>query len=117
MSYMSPSKITERKSLTPRQLQALHVRYRELKASLLKLGWVTQGSVTPGSTGAWRWTRKEKAKTVTVALSEEQARIFKEAISNHRQLEKTVRQLRAITQQVLLLSVPGPRRRGSKLSS
>src|SRR5688572_1774585 len=114
---MSPSKLAEKKSLTPRQLQSLNARYQKLKAGLSHLGWVTQGSVTPGSTGTWRWTRKEKAKTVTVALSEEQARIFKDAISNHRQLEKTIRQMRAITQQVLLLSIPGPRRRGNGLSS
>lgn len=110
---MRPSKLAEKKPLTPRQLQTLSARYQELKARLSHLGWVTQGSVTPGSTGAWRWTRKEKAKTVTVALSEEQARIFKEAISNHRQLERIIRQMRAITQRVLLLSIPGPRRRGS----
>jgi hypothetical protein len=114
---MSQLKLAKKKPLTPRQLQTLRARYRALQAGLSQLGWVTQGSVTPGSTGAWRWTRKEKAKTVTVALSEEQARIFKEAINNHRQLEKTVRQMRAITQQVLLFSIPGPRRRRARLSS
>jgi hypothetical protein len=114
---MSPDKLSQRNPLTPHQLQILSTRYQELKAGLSALGWVTQGSVTPGSTGAWRWTRKEKAKTITVALSAEQARHFKQAISNHRRLEKTVRQMRAITQEVLLLSIPGPRRRRSNISS
>jgi hypothetical protein len=114
---MSPDKFAEKKPLTSRHLEILRARYQQLQASLGTLDWITQGSVTAGSTGAWRWTRKEKAKTITVALSEAQARAFKKAISNHRQLEKTIRQMRAITQQVLLLSIPGPRRRRSKLSS
>jgi hypothetical protein len=114
---MSPEKLSRAKPLTARQLKGLTARYQRLKARIAKLGWVTQGSVTPGSTGAWRWTRKEKAKTITVALSQEQAQLFKQAISNHRQLEQIIRQMRAITQEVLLLSVPGPRRRDRRFSS
>jgi hypothetical protein len=42
--------------------------------------WVTQGSLSQSRQGNWRWTRKVKAKTVTVALSDPQAELFRRAI-------------------------------------
>jgi hypothetical protein len=39
------------------------------KTQILALDWVTQGSLSQSPQGNWRWTRKVKAKTVTVALS------------------------------------------------
>jgi len=65
----------------------------------------------------WRWTRKVKAKTVTVALSDKQAELFRQAIDDHRQLEKLIDQMRAISQQALLNSVEGPARRKRNLLS
>jgi hypothetical protein len=84
--------------------QKLERRYRALKDELACLGWLTNGSVTPNHPGSWRWTRKVKAKTVTVALSEEQAVLFKEAIASHRKLESTLNQMREISQEILLHS-------------
>jgi len=40
------------------------------------MGWLTHGSVTPIHAGHWKWTTKVKSKTVTLALSQEQARLF-----------------------------------------
>ncbi|MEA3145057.1 MAG: hypothetical protein QOI53_478, partial [Verrucomicrobiota bacterium] len=65
----------------------------------------------------WRWTRKVKAKTVTVALSDQQAELFRRAIDDHRKLEKLLDQMRALSQQVLLNSVEGPPRRKRRISS
>jgi hypothetical protein len=91
--------------------QKLERRYRTLKDELAGMGWLTNGSVTPNHPGNWRWTRKIKAKTVTVCLSAEQAPLFKDAIANHRKLEKILAQMRAISQEVILKSAPGTRKK------
>jgi len=60
---------------------------------------------------SWRWTRKVKAKTVTVALSPAQSAAFRQAIDNHRHLEKLVKEMRALSQTFLLGSIASPPRR------
>ena len=91
--------------------QRLHERYEHLKIQLLELGWIAQGSVMPQPPRAWRLTRKVHAKTVSVALSEQQAALYKQAIANQRKLEKILRQMRELSKQVLLNSVPGVKKR------
>ena len=63
---------------------------RELAQQLAQLGLVSQGSVfarAPGQQGSrYVWTRKVKAETVTVALSEEQYHWLKQAVANQRKL-------------------------------
>lgn len=61
--------------------------------------------------GAWRWTRKVKAKTVTVALSAPQAELYRQAIVENRRLEHILREMREISRQFLQKSVPGVRKR------
>ena len=56
---------------------------------------------------AWRLTRKVKAKTISLALSAEQALLYKEAIANHRRLETILRKMREISEEVLQKSIPG----------
>jgi hypothetical protein len=102
--------------LSPRQKASLQERYQRLQAELAALGWISQGSVTSLRPGTWRWTRKVKARTVTVALSEPQARLFQQAIASHRRLEALIDQMREVSQQFLLESVPGPHRRSRKSS-
>ena len=76
-----------------------------------------QGSVnvvapkTPGGNVTYSWTRKVRAKTVTVALSELQAEAFRKAITANRDLEKALTQLREVSQAALLESLPGVSRR------
>jgi len=91
--------------------QNLDRRYRALKETLAGLGWLTHGSVTPNHPGHWKWTTKVKSKTVTLALSQEQARLFQDAIANHRKLESIIREMRAISLEVLLKSAPGTRKK------
>jgi len=86
-------------------------RFQALKAEVAQLGWLTQGSVVPNHPGNWRWTRKVNAKTVSVSLSPEQAEVFREAIANHRKLESIVDEMRLISQEVLLNSVSGFRKK------
>ena len=103
--------------LSPTQMAALRKRFQSCKTQILALDWVTQGSLSQSPQGNWRWTRKVKAKTVTVALSDQQAELFRLAIDDHRKLEKLFDQMRTISQQVLLNSVEGPARRKRRMSS
>jgi len=97
--------------LTPAELSRFERRYRRLKQELLELGWIAQGSVLPQPPRAWRLTRKVKAKTVSIALSEQQVPLYKAAIADHRQLEAILQQMREISDRVLQQSVPGVRKR------
>jgi hypothetical protein len=83
-------------------------RFERCKTQLL--AWVTQGSLSQSSQGNWRWTRKVKAETVTVALSDNRPNFIVEPL-RHRKLEKLIGQVRALSQQVLLNSVEGPAHR------
>jgi virulence-associated protein VapD len=93
----------------------LPAAYRQLQRQLSRIGYLTQGSVferAPGQQGSrYVWTRKVKAKTVTVALSELQYRWLREAVNNQRQLEKLVAQMQTLSRQVLFETVPGVARR------
>jgi hypothetical protein len=82
---------------------------------LLGLGWICQGSLLHAPPHAWRWTRKVHAKTVTLALSEPQAELYRQAIANHRRLEQVLSEMRDLSQKVLSGSVPGVRRRPRKI--
>ena len=90
-------------------------QYRQLQRQLAQLGYVSQGSVFergPGQQGSrYVWTRKVKAKTVTVALSLEQYHWLRQAVANHRQLEKIIRQMQTLSRQILFETVPGVVRR------
>ena len=103
--------------LSATQITALRKRLESCKLQILALDWVTQGSLSQSPQGNWRWTRKVKAKTVTVALSDQQAELFRRAVDDHRKLEELIDQMRAISQQVLLNSVEGPVRRKRRISS
>ena len=116
--YLSKVKLFPMKNhlLSPTQIAALRKRFESCKTQILALDWVTQGSLSQSPQGNCRWTRKVKAKTVTVALSDQQAELFRRAIDDHRKLEKLIDQMRALSQQVLLNSVEGPARRKRRLS-
>ncbi len=91
--------------------------YRQLQRQLGRIGYLSQGSVLaraptqPGS--RYVWTRKVKAKTVTVALSKEQYRWLGRAVANQRKLERIVGQMQVRSRQILFQTVPGVRRRKS----
>lgn len=86
-------------------------RYATLQKQLASIGSISQGSVAFQAPGSWRWTFKIKGKTSCVALSEEQAAQMSQAIDNHKRLEEIVREMREITQTLILETVPGVRRR------
>jgi len=90
-------------------------RYRQLQHQLTQIGYLTQGSVferRPGQQGSrYVWTRKVKAKTVTVALSEQQYQWLRKAVTNQRLLDRIVAQMQTLSRQVLFKTVPGVTRR------
>jgi len=84
-------------------------------ARLTKLGWMSQGYVQdrgPGAGGpCYQWTRKEKGKTVSVALSKEQYQALQAAIENWRQAEQILGQMQALSRQFIFGTLPDIRRR------
>jgi virulence-associated protein VapD len=94
---------------------SLPTPYRQLQRQLARLGYVSQGSVferTPGQQGSrYFWTRKVRAKTVTVALSQEQYHWLKQAVANQRNLERIVEQMQILSRRTLFENVPGVVRR------
>ena len=89
--------------------------YRQLQRQLAQVGYVSQGSVferAPGQQGSrYVWTRKVRAKTVTVALSWGQYQWLKRAVANQRTVERIVARMQALSRQILFENVPGVRRR------
>lgn len=96
-------------------LAKLKTRYESLRDSLADLPWILQGSINetlppPESTSAratYTWTRKVRGKTVTVALSPQQARAFRRAIRANRRLENALASMRELSQIALTESLPG----------
>jgi virulence-associated protein VapD len=89
--------------------------YRQLQRQLARTGYVSQGSVferTPGQQGSrYVWTRKVRAKTVTVALSQAQYQWLRQAVDNQRNLQKIIGQMQTLSRQILFETVPGVARR------
>ena len=75
----------------------------------------SQGSVfqrTPSQQGSrYVWTRKVKARTVTVALSEDQYHWLQQAVTNQRELDRIVARMQKHSRQILFATVPGVVRR------
>jgi virulence-associated protein VapD len=90
-------------------------QYRQLQRQLAGLGYLSQGSVFERGLGQqgsrYVWTRKVKAKTVTVALSQEQYQWLRQAVANQRILEKIIQQMQTLSRQTLFETVPGVVRR------
>jgi hypothetical protein len=97
--------------LSTSALYRLEERYRKLKEEILSLGWVAQGSLARQPPHAWRVTRKVQAKTVSLAVSPEQAPLYQKAITNHRRLDVILREMRALSEEFLQKSAPGVQKR------
>jgi predicted transcriptional regulator len=96
-------------------LSRLRAEYQRLLRELARTGWISHGYVQdrgPGAGGpCYQWTRKERKKTVSVALSKEQYLGMKEAIDNWRSIQQTLKRMEQISRTVLFTTVPGPMRR------
>jgi len=97
--------------LSPAQVEKLRRQFSRLARELAELTWFCQGSVMHTPPGAYRWTRKVKNKTITIALSKPQAGLISQAIANHRKLEKSLKTMRVLSEKALLGSAPGVRKK------
>ena len=90
--------------------------YARLRHALGRLGYISQGSVQDrtarqdGGAG-YQWTRKVAAKTVTVALTQEQFDKMKQAVANYRRLRQLLKQMESISPNIIFQSAPHLNRR------
>ena len=98
-------------------LRELHAAYRTLDRVVCRQPWLVQGSVnvvvpkSPAASVTYTWTRKVRAKTVTVALSSEQSAAFRQAIEANRLIDIALSRLRVVSQTALLAELPGVTKR------
>jgi hypothetical protein len=98
-----------------RKRAGMETEYAQLRARLSRLGWISHGYVQdrgPGAGGpCYQWTRKVEAKTVSVALSQEQYEALKRAIANWREAQRTLQRMQAISRAIIFTTPPSPPRR------
>ncbi len=98
-----------------RNATQVETNYAQLRARLAKVGWISNGYVQdrgPGAGGpCYQWTRKVKAKTVSVALSQEQYLAMKQAIANWREVKEILEQMQVLSRQTIFQTLPHPSRR------
>ncbi len=96
-------------------LAQIDAEYSRLRARLARIGWISHGYVQdrgPGAGGpCYQWTRKVKAKTISVALSQEQYQALKQAIENWRQIQETLQRMQVLSREVIFGTLPNPPRR------
>ena len=90
--------------------------YQRLRQRLSQIGWIALGSLVerdkPGQGGPrYQWSRRVGPKTVTVALSIEQFKWLKQAISNQREVWDILTKLQQLSAKHALENIPGPPRR------
>jgi hypothetical protein len=96
-------------------LPQLNAEYAQLRKRLARVGWISQGYVQdrgPGAGGpCYQWTRKVKAKTVSVALSKEQFEALQQAIENWRELQDILNRMQVLSRSMIFGTLPDTRRR------
>jgi hypothetical protein len=104
------------KKTSPSTRAALEQHFERLRQKLARTGYISRGSVlarsvaTSGRSG-YQWTRKVAGKTVSVSLSQEQFEAMKQAVSNQRELRKTIEQMEKVSRQLLFQTTADTRRR------
>ena len=103
------------KKSSSRARAGLEKRFARLRQKLARIGYISRGSVlarsvaTSGRSG-YQWTRKVAGKTVSVSLSREQFEAMKQAVSNQRELRRTLEQMEKVSRQLLFQSTVDTRR-------
>ena len=96
------------------EIAAAKTELRALRRELTKVGLLSHGYVQdrgPGAGGpCYQWTRKVKAKTVSVALSKEQFDAMREAISNWKALKSTLARMEELSRLIIFGTTPDTRR-------
>ena len=105
------------------RIRALQARYQRYAQSLTAICPICQGTVIkrhdvgqrrgkPKTYGPhYLWTRKLEGKTLSIAISQQQYGALKEAIANQKKLDKTLAQMRSLTEQIIFTKTPGVKKR------
>jgi len=97
------------------RLAILESRYAVLREKLGTIGYLSPGSVyrrPEGQSGnRFTWSTKVKAKTVSLALSEEQADWLEAAIAEHRRIKVILAEMHRLSRQIMLARFPDASRR------
>lgn len=104
------------KSTSMKEPQKHSEEYRQLGDALAQVSWVAIGSLVergePGQGGPrYQWSRREKGKTVTVALSREQFEWMQMAIANQRKAEEILGRMQKLSLVHLWENLPSTTRR------
>ena len=95
------------------QLNKIILDFNRQIATVQPEGYILQGSVVRRKLKRrvgtvlktygpyYLWTRKIKGRTVSVALTDEQARIIRQAINRNREMEERLDRLRSLSEQII----------------
>src|SRR6266545_1673355 len=82
-------------------LAKVRAEHARLQQRLAQIGSISHGYVQnrgPGAGGpCYQWTRKEKGKTISVALSQEQYEALRTAIANWREVQKILTRMQQLS--------------------
>jgi hypothetical protein len=112
-----PDKSSDKTGFSAAVRRDLQDAHRTLLRTVRQSPWLVQGSVntiapkSPAARVTYTWTRKVRAKTVTVALSPQQSVAFRQAVEANRSIEVALNRLRQVSQAALLAEVPGVTKR------
>ena len=91
--------------MPPPRLARLEASYAALRQQLAGIGYLSHGSVyrRPAGQSGTRctWSTKVQAKTVSLALSAEQADWLETAIAEHRRVQKLLAAMRRLSRQIM----------------
>ena len=101
--------------MPPLRLPQLETRYAALRQELAGIGYLSHGSIyrrPSGQSGTrFTWSTKVKAKTVSLALSEEQADWLEKAITEHRRVKTILAEMHRLSRQIMRARFPDTERR------
>jgi len=103
-------------------------KYLKLTKKLAQTGYVLQGTIHQRIITIkhphrvkqfgpyYQWTFKREGKSITVNLTSKQAALFSKAIHNHRKIESILKQMRALSREILDSASPSVSKRNPKHS-
>lgn len=101
------------------EIVAAKAELKALRREMAKVGLLSHGYVQdrgPGAGGpCYQWTRKVRAKTVSVALSKEQFEAMRAAIANWKDLKAKLARMEELSRLIIFGTTPDTRR-GKRLT-
>jgi len=101
--------------MPPARPAQLATRYAALRQQLAGVGYLSHGSVyrrPAGQPGTrFTWSTKVQGKTVSLALSADQADWLEQAIAEHRRVKKLLVAMRRLSRQIMRARFPDTERR------